>query len=171
MSQSILQRNYCSSFIILLTVGILLIDIWVPLGFGIWELYAVPLWLAFRMSKSPPRLIWVVAVMGAFFSVAEIGISRPGGILLYAWFNRSLWAAILCAAAAVLTKARKNEAAMRESEERLRASEERYRLLTQAVRTPHVDTDALFLATGRGRVHPPRPRRGRPPGYRAKHKG
>jgi len=26
-----------------------------------------------------------------------------------------------------------------------------YRLLTQAVRTPHVDTDALFRATGRGR--------------------
>jgi PAS domain S-box-containing protein len=133
MSQSILQRNYCSIFIILLTLGILFVDIWIPLGFGIWELYAVPLWLAFRMSKSPPRLIWVVAVMGAFFSVAEIGISRPGGILLYAWFNRSLWAAILCAAAAVLTKARKNEAAMRESEERLRASEERHRLLTQAV--------------------------------------
>jgi PAS domain S-box-containing protein len=133
MSQSILQRNYCSIFIILLTLGILFVDIWIPLGFGIWELYAVPLWLAFRMSKSPPRVIWVVAVMGAFFSVVEIGISRPGGILLYAWFNRSLWAAILCAAAAVLTKARKNEAAMRESEERLRASEERHRLLTQAV--------------------------------------
>jgi PAS domain S-box-containing protein len=53
--------------------------------------------------------------------------------LLYAWFNRSLWAAILCAAAVVLTTARKNEAAVRESEERLRASEERHRLLTQAV--------------------------------------
>jgi PAS domain S-box-containing protein len=133
MSQSILRRNYCSIFIILLTLGILLIDIWTPLGFGIWELYAVPLWLAFRISKSPPRLIWVVAVMGALFSVLEIGISRPGGILLYAWFNRSLWAAILCAAAVVLTTARKNEAAVRESEERLRASEERHRLLTQAV--------------------------------------
>ena len=93
----------------------------------------MPLWLAFRISKSPPRLIWVVAVMGALFSVLEIGISRPGGILLYAWFNRSLWAAILCAAAVVLTTARKNEAAVRESEERLRASEERHRLLTQAV--------------------------------------
>jgi PAS domain S-box-containing protein len=133
MSQSILRRNYCSIFIILLTLGILLIDIWTPLGFGVWELYAVPLWLAFRISKSPPRLIWVVAVMGSLFSVLEIGISRPGGILLYAWFNRSLWAAILCAAAAVLTTARKNEAAVRQSEERLRASEERYRLLTQAV--------------------------------------
>src|SRR4029077_7748799 len=133
MSQSILQRNYSSIFIVLLTLGILVIDIWTPLGFGVWELYAVPLWLAFRISKSPPRLIWVVAVMGSLFSVLEIGISRPGGILLYAWFNRSLWAAILCAAAAVLTTARKNEAAVRQSEERLRASEERYRLLTQAV--------------------------------------
>lgn len=133
MSQSILQKNYCSIFIILLTLGILAIDIWTPLGFGIWELYAVPLWLAFRMSKSPARLIWVVAVMGALFSVLEINISRPGGILLYAWFNRTLWAAILCAAAVVLTTARKNEAAVRQSEERLRVSEERYRLLTQAV--------------------------------------
>jgi PAS domain S-box-containing protein len=133
MSQSILQRNYSALFIILLTVGILLVDIWIPLGFGIWELYAVPLWLAFRMPNSPPRLIWLVAVMGALFSVLEIGVSRPGGILLYAWFNRSLWAAILCAAAVVLTTARKNEAAVRESEERLRASEERHRLLTQAV--------------------------------------
>ena len=53
--------------------------------------------------------------------------------MLYAWFNRSLWAVILCIAAVVLTTARKNEAAVRESEERLRASEERYRLLTQAV--------------------------------------
>jgi hypothetical protein len=26
-----------------------------------------------------------------------------------------------------------------------------YRLVTQAVRTPHIDTDALFRATGRGR--------------------
>ena len=133
MSQFILRRNDWSIFIILLTVGILLIDIWIPLGFGIWELYAVPLWLAFRMPKSTPRLIWLVAVMGALFSVVEIGVSRPGGILLYAWFNRSLWAAILCAAAVVLTTARKNEAAVRESEERLRASEERHRLLTQAV--------------------------------------
>jgi len=71
--------------------------------------------------------------MSALSSVLEIGVSRPGGVLLYAFFNRSLWAAILCAAALVLTKARKNEAAVRESEERLRASEERYRLLTQAV--------------------------------------
>ncbi|MGN6720336.1 MAG: PAS domain S-box protein [Candidatus Binatia bacterium] len=133
MSQFILRRNDWSIFIILLTVGILLIDIWIPLGFGIWELYAVPLWLAFRMPKSTPRLIWLIAVMGALFSVLEIGVSRPGGILLYAWFNRSLWAAILCAAAVVLTTARKNEAAVRESEERLRASEERHRLLTQAV--------------------------------------
>src|SRR5215470_6825363 len=133
MSQSIFQKNYCSIFIILLTLGILAIDIWTPLGFGVWELYAVPLWLAFRMSKSPLRLIWVVAVMGSLFSVLEINISRPGGILLFAWFNRSLWAVILCAAAVVLTTARKNEAAVRESEERLRASEERYRLLTQAV--------------------------------------
>jgi PAS domain S-box-containing protein len=133
MSQSILQRNYCSIFIILLTLGILLIDIWTPLGFGVWELYAVPLWLAFRMSKSPPGLIWVVAVMGSLFSVLEISVSRPGGILLYAWFNRSLWAAILCAAAVILTTARKKEAAVQQSEERLRASEERYRLLTQAV--------------------------------------
>jgi len=29
-----------------------------------------------------------------------------------------------------------------------------YRLVTQAVRTPHVDTDALFRATGRGRRSP-----------------
>jgi PAS domain S-box-containing protein len=133
MIQSILQRNYSSIFIILLTLGILAIDIWTPLGFGVWELYAVPLWLAFRISKSPPRLIWVVAIMGGLFSVLEIGISRPGGILLYAWFNRSLWAVILCAAAVVLTTAKKNQAAVRESEERLRASEERYRLLTQTV--------------------------------------
>jgi len=133
MSQSILQRNYCSSFIILLTVGILLIDIWVPLGFGIWELYAVPLWLAFRMSKSPPGVIWIVAVMGSLFSIVEIAVSRPGGILVYALFNRSLWAAILCASAVILSTARKKEAAVRQSEERFRASEERYRLLTQAV--------------------------------------
>src|SRR5215470_2368738 len=133
MSQSILQRNYCSIFIILLTLGILVLDIVTPLGFGVWELYAVPLWLAFRMSKSPPRLIWIVAVLGSLFSLLEINISRPGGILLYAWFNRSLWAAILCAAAVVLTTARKNEAAVRQSEERLRASEERYRLLTHAI--------------------------------------
>ena len=133
MSQSVLQENYSSILIILLTAGILVIDIWTPLGFGVWELYAVPLWLAFRISKSTPRLIWLIAVMGALFSVLEIGISRPGGILLYAWFNRSLWAVVLCATAAVLTTARKNEAAVRESEERLRASEERYRLLTQAV--------------------------------------
>jgi len=33
-----------------------------------------------------------------------------------------------------------------------------YRLVTQAVRTAHVDTDALFRATGRGR-HPGRHRR------------
>ena len=78
MSQPRLRTNYCSIFIILLTLGILLVDIWTPLGFGVWELYAVPLWLAFRISKSPPRLIWVVAVMGALFSVLEIGISRPG---------------------------------------------------------------------------------------------
>jgi PAS domain S-box-containing protein len=133
MSQSILRTNYCSIFIILLTLGILLVDIWTPLGFGVWELYAVPLWLAFRISKSPPRLIWVVAVMGSLFSVLDIGTSRPGEILLYAWFNRSLWAAVLCAAAVVLTTARKNEAAVRQSEERLRATEERYRLLTQTV--------------------------------------
>src|SRR4029453_8777811 len=114
MSQSILRRNYWSIFIILLTLGILVIDIWTPLGFGVWELYAVPLWLAFRISKSPPPLIWGVAVVGALFCVLEIGISRPGGILLYAWFNRSLWAAILCAAAVVLTTARRNEAAVRE---------------------------------------------------------
>jgi PAS domain S-box-containing protein len=114
-------------------LGILVIDIWTPLGFGVWELYAVPLWLAFRISKSPPRLIWVVAVMGSLFSVLDIGTSRPGEILLYAWFNRSLWAAVLCAAAVVLTTARKNEAAVRQSEERLRATEERYRLLTQTV--------------------------------------
>jgi PAS domain S-box-containing protein len=133
MSQSILRTNYYSIFIILLTLGILLVDIWTPLGFGVWELYAVPLWLAFRISKSPPRLIWVVAVMGSLFSVLDIGTSRPGEILLYAWFNRSLWAAVLCAAAVVLTTARKNEAAVRQSEERLRATEERYRLLTQTV--------------------------------------
>src|ERR1700720_3239635 len=133
MSQSVLQRNYCSISIIVLTLAILLVDIWTPLGFGIWELYAIPLWLAFRMSKSPPRLIWVIAAMGALFSLVEITISRPGGILLYALFNRSLWALILCAAAVVLTNARKNQAAMRRSEERLRVSEERYRLLTQAV--------------------------------------
>jgi PAS domain S-box-containing protein len=133
MSQSVLQRNYCSISIIVLTLVILLVDIWTPLGFGIWELYAIPLWLAFRMSKSPPRLIWVIAAMGSLFSLVEITISRPGGILLYALFNRSLWALILCAAAVVLTNARKNQAAMRRSEERLRVSEERYRLLTQAV--------------------------------------
>ena len=133
MSQSILQKNYCSIFIILLTLGILAIDIWTPLGFGVWELYAVPVWLAYRMSQSPPRVIWVVAAMGSFFSLAEITISRPGGILLYAFFNRGLWALILCSAAVLLTRARNNEAAMRRSEERLRASEERYRLLTQAV--------------------------------------
>jgi hypothetical protein len=27
-----------------------------------------------------------------------------------------------------------------------------YRLVTQAVRTPHVDTDSLFRGTGRGRL-------------------
>src|ERR1051325_3428730 len=129
MSQSIVRGNYASFWIILLMAGILVIDIWTPLGFGVWELYAVPLWLAFRISKSTPRLIWLLAGMGALFRVLEIGISRPGGILLYAWFNRSLWAAVLCATAAVLTTARKNETAVRESEERLRASEERYRLL------------------------------------------
>ncbi|HEX7230669.1 MAG TPA: PAS domain S-box protein, partial [Candidatus Binatia bacterium] len=133
MGKSILRVNYSSILIILLTLGILVIDIWTPLGFGVWELYAVPLWLAFRISSSTPRLIWLIALMGALFSVVEIGISRPGGILLYAWFNRSLWAAVLCATAAILNTARKNEAAVRESEERLRASEERYRLLTQAV--------------------------------------
>jgi PAS domain S-box-containing protein len=130
---SILQRNYCPILIILLTFGILVIDVRVPLGFGIWELYAVPLWLAFRMTQSPPQMIWVTAAMGSFFSLVEITISRPGGILLYAWFNRALWSFILCVAAVVLSKAKKNEAAIRESEERLRASEERYRQLTQAV--------------------------------------
>src|SRR4051794_41183716 len=130
MSHSILQKNYGSIFIILLTLGILAIDIWTPLGFGVWELYAVPVWLAYRMSQSPPRVIWVVAAMGSFFSLAEITISRPGGILLYAVFNRGLWALILCSAAVLLTRARNNETAMRRSEERLRASEERYRLLT-----------------------------------------
>jgi PAS domain-containing protein len=133
MSQSILQRNYQSLFVIGLTLAILVVDIFMPLGFGIWELYAVPLWLAFRMSKSPPRLIWVVAAMGVLFSLLEIAVSRPGGILLYALFNRGLWALILCIAAVVLTTAKKNEAAARQSEERLRVSEERYRLLTQAV--------------------------------------
>lgn len=112
---------------------ILIVDLWIPLGFGIWELYAIPLWLAFRTSNSPPRLIWAIAAMGSLFSVAEIPLSRPGGILLYAFFNRGLWALILCIAAVVLTTARKNEAAARQSEEQLRASEERYRLLTQAV--------------------------------------
>ena len=34
-----------------------------------------------------------------------------------------------------------------------------YRLITQAVRTPHVDTDRLFRATGRGRRSP---RKGQP---------
>ena len=43
MSQSVLQRNYCSISIIVLTLVILLVDIWTPLGFGIWELYAIPL--------------------------------------------------------------------------------------------------------------------------------
>ena len=133
MSHSILQKNYSAISIIGLTLMILVVDVFVPLGFGIWELYALPLWLAFRMSKSPPRLIWIIAVMGGLFSVLEISISRPGGILLYAVFNRGLWALILCIAAVALTTARKNEAAARRSEEQLRVSEERYRLLTQAV--------------------------------------
>lgn len=133
MSRSFFPRNYCSIFITGMTVMILIVDLWIPLGFGIWELYAIPLWLAFRTSNSPPRLIWAIAAMGSLFSVAEIPLSRPGGILLYAFFNRGLWALILCIAAVVLTTARKNEAAARQSEEQLRASEERYRLLTQAV--------------------------------------
>ncbi|MGE5817026.1 MAG: PAS domain-containing protein [Deltaproteobacteria bacterium] len=133
MSRSFFQRNYCSILITGMTVVILIVDLWIPLGFGIWELYAIPLWLAFRASKSPPRLIGVIAAMGSVFSVAEIPISRPGGILLYAFFNRGLWALILCIAAVVLTTARKNEVAACQSEEQLRVSEERYRLLTQAV--------------------------------------
>src|SRR5690242_14663103 len=133
MRRSLSQINYCSISIILMAVAILKIDVWTPLCFGVLELYAIPLWLAFRTRRSPPGLIWVVAAMGSFFSLGEIIISRPGGILLYAWFNRGLWAFILFVAAVVLNNARKNEAAVRQSEERLRASEERYRLLTQAV--------------------------------------
>ena len=107
MRRSLSQINYCSIFIILLTVAILQIDVWTPLGFGVWELYAIPLWLAFRMRRSPPGLIWVVAAMGSFFSLGEIIISRPGGILLYAWFNRGLWTFILFVAAVVLNNAQR----------------------------------------------------------------
>jgi PAS domain S-box-containing protein len=133
MTQSNLQRNYSSIFIVLLTLAIFVLDESTPLGFGIWELYAVPLWLAFRTPKSSPRLILVIAAMGSLFTLVGVTISRPGGILVYAFFNRGLGALMLWVAGFLLTTARNNEAAARRSEEQLRVSEERYRLLTQAV--------------------------------------
>ena len=133
MTQLNLKRNYSLILSVLLTLVIFLIDESTPLGFGIWELYAIPLWLAYRAPESKPRLLLLITAMGSLFTLVGITISRPGGILLYASFNRSLWAFILWVAALVLIKARNNEAAARRSEEQLRVSEERYRLLMQAV--------------------------------------
>ncbi len=128
-----LRKNYYSIFTVLVTLIIFFIDESTPLGFGIWELYAIPLWLAFRAPESRPRLVLLIATMGSLFTLVGVMITRPGGILLYAFFNRALWALILWVAGFVLIKARNNEAAARRGEEQLRMSEERYRLLMQAV--------------------------------------
>ncbi len=133
MTKLNLQRNYSSILSVLLTLVIFIIDESTPLGFGIWELYAIPLWLAYRAPGSRPRLVLLIAAMGSLFTLVGVAITRPGGILLYAFFNRGLWALILWVAAFVLIKATNNEAAARRSEEQLRMSEERYRLLMQAV--------------------------------------
>lgn len=133
MTKLNLKRNYSLIFSVLLTLIIFIIDESTPLGFGIWEFYAIPLWLAYRAPESKPRLLLLITAMGSLFTLVGVAISRPGGILLYAFFNRSLWALILWVAGLVLIKARNNEAAARRTEEQLRMSEERYRLLMQAV--------------------------------------
>ena len=131
MTTSHLQRNYYSIFVILLTAMIFVLDLQTPFGFAVWQLYAVPLWLAFDATE--PRLISIIATMSSIFAFGEVFMPRPNSMWSYAIFNRGLWTLVIWVAAFLMIRARTNEAAARRSEEQLRLSEERYRLLTQAV--------------------------------------
>ena len=97
--------------IFLVTAGVFVLDVAIPLGHVIWLLYLLPLWLSSRLGSStaPVRHASLCTILlGAGFWLAP-----PGADLRTAIFNRILGVALLWGAAYLLAQRREAEAALR----------------------------------------------------------
>ena len=120
--------------IVLLTGGILTLDVATPLGHAVWPLYLLPVWLSARLPF-PVTPIWYGVVCTV--SIAAGGwLSPPGVDLVAAMVNRTLGTGIVWGAAYLLFQRREAEAALHAANIRLEAqvAEQTQNLLAANVR-------------------------------------
>ncbi|HJU05570.1 MAG TPA: PAS domain S-box protein [Nitrospiraceae bacterium] len=115
---------------LLLIAGIFLADLWTPLGWAVWMLYVLPLWLHAKIS--PHRSLIPLAAVCCLLTVVGFIFSPSGVSSLLAGANRGLGMIVLGVATAWLVRSRRAEEALRlaRDELALRVSERTDALVT-----------------------------------------
>ena len=101
----------------LVTAGVFVLDVAIPVGYLIWPLYLFPLWLSSRLAL-PTAAVRYALVCTALL-VAALGLAPPGVELTTAMVNRTLGTVMIWGAAYLLAQRREAEAALRSANTRL----------------------------------------------------
>jgi len=99
---------------IVVSFGILIIDLNTPLGMAEWVLYLVPVLLAFRFLTRR-SIVFLSSLCTSFMAIGFV-FSLPGIAWHIALFNRSLGVVVLLLASMFIVERKEKEDALRESE-------------------------------------------------------
>ncbi|MDR4479278.1 MAG: response regulator [Nitrospira sp.] len=103
--------------ICLVTAGVFVLDVAIPVGYLIWPLYLFPLWLSSRLTL--PTAAVRYALVCTVLLAAALWLAPPGVELTTAMVNRILGTAMVWGAAYLLSQRREAEAALRSANNRL----------------------------------------------------
>ncbi len=83
-SGSTVERLLVNALIVGGVAGIFMLDVFTPLGFVVWMLYLLPLWLSVRLSQLRPSSVWWVGAASVILVVAGFWLA-PSGI--FPWIS------------------------------------------------------------------------------------
>jgi PAS domain S-box-containing protein len=100
--------------------GIFLLDVVTPLGFTVWMLYLLPLWLVARHQTERSPSLWWTAGASMLLTIAGFWLSPAGGSPWLAGINRSIGILVLGLSTLFLCQLIGQREAIRRNEEELR---------------------------------------------------
>lgn len=104
-----------------LTAGIFLLDVYAPLGMGIWLLYCLPLWLVSESADARPGHAYAFTGLCTLLVACGPFVSPPGSPVAIAVVNRSLGIAFLWVFCFLFLEKNKKEHHLWLKEERTRS--------------------------------------------------
>lgn len=102
---------------LIIACGIFILDIQVPIGYAVYLLYLIPIFLT-APALEPLSVLFLPAI-GTVLTIASYFLEPPGGDLTRAMINRGLGIFALWAISFIIMMRRKAEDALRESRQQL----------------------------------------------------